>query len=309
MHQYCISTHETLTLRSPAAHTMLSVVPRLGLEHPFLLDAIFAFTSLHLAYLKPSEAHSRMLDASRYQSQALAYCRQQLPILSGAECQAMFYCSATLGMIAMAFRTVDPDTQANLRPTGTAYQLAQLWRGTGFIKETAADLIDADTYHILFPQHGSPANREMLSPRVEEFLELLRRKAGLCKHSRPATPRRDTDKTNVMPGLSIASDHETGPDYMAAIDSLQELFSKYRQSPNRVLAWLVAVGAPTMDAMSNQEPLASAIVLLWSITFGELDGIWWTTGFRREFVNELVPLVSAVDSEFAELAAWVASQT
>lgn len=81
-------------MRSSVTHNALIVVPRLGLEHPFLLDAIFGFTSLHLAYLKPSESHSRIADASRYQSQALAYCRQQLPVLTAVECQAMFYCSA-----------------------------------------------------------------------------------------------------------------------------------------------------------------------------------------------------------------------
>lgn len=310
MHQYCVSTHETIAMRSPAAHSALFTMPRLGLEHPFLLDALFSFTSLHMAYLKPSEARSRLVDASRYQSQALAYCRQQLPILSAAECQAMFHCSAALGMIALAFRTVDPDTQHNLRPTDTLHQLAQLWRGTLLILRSSADLVNADDYHIIFPPpNNEDLSQEILHPKVEEYLELLRRKAIQYGHSKPTTPRRDTDSTSITTGRFAAGEHEPGTEHSAAIGLLQGVFAVHRTGPNKVLAWLVLVGSTFMDYVSTHDPLASAIVLLWSVTFRELDSMWWATGFRQQLVSELAPMVSGFDPEFADLAAWVDHQT
>lgn len=212
-------------------------------------------------------------------------------------------------MLTLASRAVDPETQINLRPTGTAYQLAHLWRGTHFIKETSADLVDANTYQILFPPPDyQELSRETLEPRVEEFLELLRRKASQYRHSRPATPRREINTTDHVQDKLLTSDHESGNEYLAAIDLLQETFAVHRHIPNKVLAWLAIVGSSFMEAVNNQEPLASAITLFWSVTFRELDNMWWATGFRRELVNELVPLVSGVDPEFSELATWVASQ-
>lgn len=310
MHQYCTSTYETLAMRPSGMHSASHVMPRLGLEHPFLLDALFAFTSLHIAYLTPSEALPRLVDASRYQSQALAYCRQQLPILSAAECQAMFHCSAALGMLHLAFRAVDPDLQASTRPTETAHQLAHLWRGSVYILKTSSDLLDADTYYSLFPPRGcGDHDPETLAPRIEEFLETLRRRAAHYGHSKPSTPRRDTSTMDLSPSVINAGDHEPGTEYIAAIDSLQDVFAVHRHEPNRVLAWLVLVGAPFMDALSRQEPLACGVVLLWSVAFGELDNKWWATGYRRQLVDELAPLISEIDSEFADLAAWVRSRT
>lgn len=309
MHQYSTSTYQTLSMRPDAVHSALNIMPRLGLEHPFLLDALFAFTSLHLAYLKPAEAQVRIVDASRYHSQALAYCRQQLPMLSAAECQAMFHCSAALGMMALAFRAVDTDIQADSRPTETAHQLAHLWRGTVYILRTSSDLLDADTYHTLFPPRNvSNTSREKLPSEVEGFLGILRRRASQEGQSQPTTPRCDQLLTAFSPGNVSTGEPDAGTEHFAAIDSLEEVFAVYNHEPNRILAWLVLVGPLFMDALAGQQPLACAITLLWSITFRKLECKWWTTGFRQQLVEELVPIVSGVDSELAELAAWVQSQ-
>lgn len=186
--------------------------------------------------------------------------------------------------------------------------MAQLWRGTSLILKTSADLVDADTYQIIFPPpEYSDLDQEILSPRVEDALELLRRKASEYGHSKAGTPRRDTEIGDLATNSLRPS--EPGTEYFAAIESLQETFTAHRRYPNRVLSWLVVAGSPFMDAVHAHEPLACAIFLLWSVTFHVLDNMWWATGFRRQLVNELVPVVSVKDPELAELAAWVESQT
>lgn len=310
LHHYLTDTYATVAIRPQGPPTQLFEVPKLALKHDYLLDTLLAITSLHIAKTRSDEARRELVaDAVRYQTRALSSYRHSLANLTAEECQALYHCSAKLGVIALGLRGVDPQTAAT-RATDTLVQLSQLWKGTWLILRASRDLVDAETYDMLFqqPEWVQPVRRPQ--PEAERLLEMLRRRAKVdIPEHHHEEPEKDTHGWEVGAPRSPPHFSEDDPSaiYLATLDYLEILFRVYEPEPSRVLAWLVQVPAPFMEMVTFKDPLASAICLLYAATFQELEGKWWVQDFRRQLVEELLPVVVASDSELAEVAQWVGS--
>ncbi|KAK4498540.1 hypothetical protein PRZ48_011198 [Zasmidium cellare] len=305
MHQYCTSTYETISLGPRPGATQLIEVPRLAFAHEFLLDTVFAMTCLHLAYLNPTEAHVHIADAMRYHSRALVSYRQRLENLQASECRALYHTSAKLGLIPMALRAVDEETARAQRPTETLIQLSSLWRGTTLVLNATKELIDPMTYEVMFPYPDWDDRQDKsFSEYSQKFLDFLRETAKGGGGFSPLPPIQDEEDAMTDSKPTPTNGHDSSAVYVDAIDQLQGLYQAVRLEKSRILAWLVFIPPQFHEYLSQQQPLAMAIVLMYSVFIRDFEVHWWAKGFHGELLKELVPIVAGLGTEFAEMAEW-----
>lgn len=307
MHHYCTSTYETISLGPRPGSTQLIEVPRLALAHEFLLDTVFAMTCLHLAYLNPPNAQIHVADAMRYHSRALVSYRQRLENLVAAECRALYHTSAKLGLIPMALRQVDEETAASQRPTETLIQLSSLWRGTTLILNATKELIDPYTYEAMFPYPDwDPRRDKSFNENGQRFIDFVRQRA---KHGGDLTNITSSMMAPTQDNEHMVIDGESVPVYLDTIDQLQSLYQSVRLEKSRILAWLVFTPPQFHEYVAQQQPLAMAIMLLYSVFMRDFEVYWWAGNFQKELLKEVVPFVSALGPEFAEMAEWAETCT
>lgn len=307
MHHYCTSTYETISLGPRPGSTQLIEVPRLALQHEFLLDTVFAMTCLHLAYLNPTEAQVHIADAMKYHSRALVSYRQRLVNLQASECRALYHTSAKLGLIPLALRAVDEETTVSQRPTETLIQVASLWRGTTLVLNATKELIDPYTYEVMFPYPEWDQRRDKsFDENSQKFIDFLRQMAQDGELSNDVLP---PAVASVLEDEQMQIDGEPKPVYVDAIDQLQGLYQAVRLEKSRILAWLVFIPQQFHGYLAQQQPLAMAIILLYSVFVRDFEAHWWAGNFHKELLKEVVPIVSAMGPEYAEMAEWAQTCT
>ncbi|KAM3414062.1 hypothetical protein BST61_g10721 [Cercospora zeina] len=296
MHQFCTHTYTTLALKPQGPEVQQFDIPRLAFRHNFLLDTIFAITSLHFASLRPHEAQWRIADAATYQARALAATRLRVARLEASECHAMYFCSSQLGVIALAFRAVDQEPAATSSVSETLKQLSQLWRGTWSIWLASQELVPPELYHILFPTPDWPSATGPLTPTLDAFLATLKAKAK-------ADP--DAKDVTVPSGVMVSMEEQSSTGCLVAIAKLETLFQLCEPDPSRIFVYLVEAPQVFWDLMHQRDALACAIVLLYSTTYRVVEQHWWAKGIRHQLTEELLPIVASGDPELAEIALWV----
>ncbi|CAK3906503.1 C6 zinc finger domain [Lecanosticta acicola] len=307
MHHWSTSTYASLALSNGArrASRYQLDVPRLALENEYLLETMYALTSLHLAYQRPNDARSLIQDATGYNTRALAACREALAALEGPNAGALFYCSALLGVVALALRAVDPDTAAAQTPTDTLAQLTIMWRGTWSVIIASKEILGPEEYNTLFhPPAWNMLQGSSVRHQSQIFLDRLRERAKAEDHTMMQQDQNSDDSPTKQ---------ETGVDvtkvYLETLDLTQVLLSTPDLEHSRIIAWPVLCPVPFMDFVTQKRPLAMAIVLLYSVLLRSMDELWWLGSLRADLVNELAPLVAACGPEMAEIVDWVQSWT
>jgi hypothetical protein len=263
----------------------LALVP----DSSFLLDAIFTITSLHLAWQRPDESAERVADAVHYHSLAVANARLHLNHLDASLCRSMFHCSALFGTIALAFRAVD-DAAAAIPPTDTLLELSKLWRGTGLIFYASRDLVDPETFALLFtPSKLIPTG--VIDPEVDQILDILVVRAKEDKQAKEVAP---------PDSVILSTEEHPGTACYVSIITLRILFKACDQEGWRTLAWITESPPIFWELVGARDHLACAIVLTWSLTTSVLKEYWWAAPLQRQVMAELTPIVAA-DSKFAKI--------
>ncbi|KAK4614338.1 Zn(2)-C6 fungal-type transcription factor afumD [Fulvia fulva] len=300
MHHYATSTYKTIAMRTQDPAVYQLELPRLACQHSYLLDAMFSLTSCHLAYERPAEAAEYVADAVRYQARALETYRHKLETLSPEDCQGVFHASALFGVLALAFRSVDPESTRAIRPTETMTQLARLWRGTALVLRASQQLLPPETYNTSFqmPIWDMRSGSNDTSCQAQIYLDMLRSRARAGDLVRPSIP----EETSEDPINHCEV-------YLEAIDLLQELFQANRLEHSRIVAWTIMVPAQYMELLTQGQPIALAIALVYSVVMEEMEDFWWARPFRHQLVDQLVPVVSICDPQLAEMANWVVGWT
>nr|POE89893.1 hypothetical protein CFP56_20362 [Quercus suber] len=283
MHFWVVSTNMTVRSSDIEVLSFDVEVPRLALDHEYLLHAIFSLTSFHLASLNPEEAMDRVKDGVDYQVSASSLCRRTLSNMTANDVVAMFFCSALMGMLALGYHAVDRSGRSEPTPSDTVIQLSQLWRGTTGVLMAARDLVDQATIKVMFPT--TPENRADHTPlpapfsSAQTFIEKLRSRAASHLHYNA---------------------------YQETIDRLQDGFRSvcHRSAPKMILGWMPIVPVVYMDHLAQREPLACAIALVYGVLLRELEQVWWAANFGKDLVEEMAPVVLAADPEWEEHIQW-----
>jgi len=102
MHFYSTASYEALCRGQFDQHLWQTFMPQEAFKHRFLLDAIFAFTCLHKAFLFEDEAPTWNERAIEYQNRGLADFTHMLGNLTESNCQAALLFSSLTIIIAFA---------------------------------------------------------------------------------------------------------------------------------------------------------------------------------------------------------------
>lgn len=171
IHHYLTDTYKTLTQgdQGTTASNLLIDIPRLALQHSELLDAIFAFTALHIASKRPQSAAHWTGLALEYKHRALGTLRQsvasitqQRDDISAQEVEAIF--NASLLIAIVTFIELKNEAASFV---DTIRAIGQLSLGSTILEEQMVRGVGRDG------EEASPS-RERLHEDVVEALRQLR---------------------------------------------------------------------------------------------------------------------------------------
>lgn len=287
MYLYATTTRLTINVDDLEPPGGAGMIPRHALDHEYLLHAVFSLTSLHMASLRPLQAAGRIRDAMDYQVAASVACRHGLSNMNAHEVIPLFYCSAVLGMLALAFHSVEDPAENGRRPSDTVIQLSQLWRGTRGVFVAAKSLVDPITYAMMF--QPVDLNHSDLTP-------LLEHQSGAQNFLDDLRPR--------------AQAHAQSEIYTDAIDRAQAGYRMATQDvqAKSILAWIPQVAVEFMDFLAQREPLACAITIAYGVLLRALEKHWWSARFGRDLVEEMSPIALAAYPEWAHHIRWARSR-
>lgn len=116
MHHFTAITWDTFP-KGPARQEMWQLaLPKLALEHDFLLQQLLAITASHMACLYPELGTSYSTQASRYQDKAIQGLRRVVTDITSTNCHAIFAAASLLSISAFA-TYAEHMTYENSRPT------------------------------------------------------------------------------------------------------------------------------------------------------------------------------------------------
>lgn len=304
MHHWTTSTYQTISYDSPRSIPLLTIeLPRSALTHDYLLDGIFSFTALHMAY----ESQADPPTAEYYVSAAISFrdrgMQRVAPSMqdfyhSGAEPDArevfaMFWFSVLAGMVTMALTVVTRRDPANFgsqeppNPSGTAFismqvEIAQLWRGTRTIMEIATHL--GNDVHLYTDPAGlnnetdgkRPANE--FEPRMAELEAIITNAAE------------DVDKTLYRESLALMRKASQTWIAKGTIDD--------------IMAWGPQLGNEFACLLKGGAPLALLSALCYGTLLGQITHKWWAEGAGKTLVDECSIALAGCPEEWQSLIQW-----
>lgn len=288
MHHYATVTWSTLAnIDSPEEVYLWKVaIPREAMDHEFLMDALLAVSSLHLAHLEPSMSRFYTTAGVEYQTQGLCNFKTALNDISGDNVNALFAFSIIVTVLAFAIPATSHE-DSDSTPADSLQSIFELLRGVGVISNTAGETIRTGMFKILLEPHGGPHPSCDITcdSEVQGAMAMLRERAGhLAKYVGPVH-------------------HQV---YISCIQSLETSFehiSAYR-SVARAIAWPVLVSDRLMVLFQQKDPMAQLIWVHYGVLLLYIHDRWWGRGFAIRLIESLSDSIHSVDREWAVYTQW-----
>ncbi|THC94894.1 hypothetical protein EYZ11_005616 [Aspergillus tanneri] len=114
------------------ANHFQSIVPRMAMSHPYLLDSLLAFSSLHLASIEVDDKCQWLEVALMYQNRACSTLSQVLADFSLESCGPAFVSSIFIMLCATAYPCISQDSRA-FDPLAHVLETRRLIAGCSFL--------------------------------------------------------------------------------------------------------------------------------------------------------------------------------
>ncbi|GAB7334817.1 hypothetical protein MBLNU13_g06731t1 [Cladosporium sp. NU13] len=281
-------------------------LPRSALKYEYLLDGIFSFTALHLAYQHQDDPHTMDHYTTAGMSfrergmQRAAPAIQEYNLMGNdpepSEVVALFWFSALAGLTSMALTVLTRREPANFASpelvTGRPFinmhvEMGQLWRGTRTIGHVALSMnAEADIYtrDDLEPKGGIV---DAETDAALSQLELL--------ISKPVT----------TPGSGVVDEDHT-PLYCQSVALTRRGFKAYAATGtlDDALGWSPILGNDFSLLLKEGVPRA----LLCTMCYGTLLDVasirWWASDSGRMLVHECSKELAGCPEEWYPLIRW-----
>lgn len=312
MHHWTTATYKTIMYDRPDNISLLTLdLPRSALAHEYLLDGIFSFTALHLAF----ENQADSLTAEYYLSAAIsirdrglqrvAPALQEFHLRDGEreprEVFAMFWFSVLAGMVTMALTVVTQriPSSADLpgAPAGKAFismqvEIAQLWRGTRAIMDIASSIGSGEEL-LSYPSKISEqhADEIKLEPEIESRMTQLE---GLIDKFVPDSPPSGSDSKTLKDLYHESANIMRRGFYKWAADgTLDDLMS-----------WGPRLGNDFASLLKEGAPLALLSALCYGTLLEQISHKWWAAGAGKALVDECSMALVESPEEWHDLIRW-----
>lgn len=287
MHKFATETFSTVSTSESKFHVWQIVIPRLALQHDFLMNGILALAALHIATTTDSPTSLAYIDtALQYHNLSFAPFRAAIDNLTPQNCEAVLAQSIVTTVIGIALPRVTAPRDDNPNMIENMLVVFELLQGVKKIILIGRSWIKINLYS-----------------RQRELYE-------------SSPPELDSDTSTAFDRLALLNE-----DTMASVDEqqyqinkdlidhLRQCYTLYASSkdPGEVLAWLAAVDKEFVDTVRRRQPLALLILMHWGVLLGELDGRWWwAQNSGKSLVLELlrISLPTDADARWTEVLSW-----
>ena len=280
MHHFSVYTHKTLVQHPNDAEGAQEKLPMWGLAHPYLLDAIFSITSLHLAYsnVHPEDFQKYGKLGVLYQDRARAKLQSSLTNPDAEDCPMLFLASSLIALSAFVVPKVYARTSSLV---ATLIYLSRLFRGSGALETLSKQLVGEETWDLHFPsrkvepiQSASPVH-----PEVRRVLDKVR--AVINSNGDSSSPNDIQMETEDRISLQNA--------YRDGLDSLERAFQTVNCRMSNVLSWPVKAGLNFITLLDSGDPICLLVTLCYGILLHTLNDIWWAEGWGQQLIEEITP--------------------
>ena len=282
MYYYSVHTYETIEAEPKMKRWQQQMLPPIAIQNDFLLDAVFSFTCLHLAALRPDKALKYCEAGMQYRDRALSRLQITLVEPSPEQCFAMFHTSVFVGLFSFALPQVHPETK-DASVVQLFIELANLWRGSGTIIELSKEMLGEAQYNANF--EVMPSIRDTAANEGTEANHALKR---LEKMANDLPPDRNKEPyLQALGALTIGYEAH-------AVDGTH----------NDMLAFTTKCGKDFYPLVVANDPLARLIMVCYAVLLDRIDAYWWARGVGQRLAKELSQTAVPLDEDGQAMWAW-----
>ncbi|GKZ63057.1 hypothetical protein AnigIFM49718_010788 [Aspergillus niger] len=258
--QWCSSTYATMAHDQQFEHLYQYVLPKEGLEYPFVLHGLLALSALHIARAKDPTSGTRYFSiALEHQNRAIALFRPIVPSIDRDNSHPIFVFASLLLQLAFAIPPCSPlvETHDPVQDLVQAFTLCrglrEIWGASWqWVKEgKLADVFTQvdDTKHWPLPE-----TTEVALSQLKYLNETRGKRSG---------------------------DHDTEC-YGAAINHLKDMMEIYQDKPRRVelaLRWPFGLESRFLKLLKERDPMALVILAHYCLVLHHFRHHWWMEGW------------------------------
>ncbi|RYN19663.1 hypothetical protein AA0114_g12994 [Alternaria tenuissima] len=245
-----------------------------ALRHDYLMEAVLALTSLHIASGAENLTTIReyMNAAVHYQHQALVGLQSALGSLSRDNCDAVFIASTLVMVSTIVASLLQKEPNQNAKSTAEAMlKLTSFLHGIQSILDVGREWISNGPLRCMLNVETQLSSTSLRLP-----LEDLRHANGTQNH----------EETRAVFAHAIA------------------MLEKATETSRSVVPWIIGVQPGFFQALRDGNDLALAIFMLWGVLLDQLGGMWWAKFSGRRLVDEISRTLNARCSRWMHIAEW-----
>jgi hypothetical protein len=280
LHFYSTATYSTLTDRAETQVLWNTVVPQLAFQHDFLLHSLLGVAALHAASNQPNKRTQHMDAALEHYNHALPLYRSGISQISSTNCSALFACSSLVVVFAFGFALLREPCGGGLKaPIEEISSIFLLLRGAHTVLREAWHYIEAGEFGIMFRGRFVDGSTVM-SPELSASLDQLE------AHNHP--PWTEACSKDV---------------YEVAIEKLRQCFIGIWEQEDKafVLSWPMMVESSYIKLLSEQRPMALAILAHYAVALDVVKERWWSTGWGEQLLSDIS---LSLTGEWQTLISW-----
>jgi hypothetical protein len=285
MHKYSTETYQSLCVSESEITVWQTTVPRLALQHDYLMNGILALASMHIATsAEPAKALLYHDTGLQYYNRSLTPFRNAIDSISPRNCDAVFAHSIVMIAISITAPRLTATKDECSSITENIVILFELLQGVKKILQVSQSWINLELFSQGAFWKSEPAE---LDSDTEAALTLL-----------------SALNDEVMIGI-YSDQHRINKQVIA---HLRHCYGKFARSPDPapVLAWLAAVEKDFVDSLRCRQPFSLLILMYWGVLLKELDGQrWWAKNSGNALVSELYLALRSGDPRWDKALAWV----
>ncbi|KAM0126709.1 hypothetical protein ACHAO1_009941 [Botrytis cinerea] len=255
-----------------------------ALKHEYLMDSIFALTSLHIA-TQTSDAVS----ATSYVREALAYQNNAVPSLRAALNDVTQYnCDAVVltSILIMACSLVSPSLSA------------------GDKNATKPALLNIFLMYDCLHGIKSVLNTSFSWLQSGPLRDILRtpQKFQLRGNEVTILP------IKILQSLNTTAIGVTNPLYETYQKAIKELERCYAEGKRIPVSWPAGLNTDFMCELEKRERMALMILMYWGVLLDRLDEMWWAKRTGKRLVEDLCRSFDGCGDEWDEAVRWAMTE-
>ncbi|KAL2843382.1 hypothetical protein BJY01DRAFT_264276 [Aspergillus pseudoustus] len=266
--QWCSSTYATMAHDRKFEHIYQYILPKEGLEYPFVLHGLLALSALHLARASDPAAKARYFSiALEHQNRALSLFRPVISSINHDNSHTIFAFASLLLQLAFAIPPCSPLAEAH-DCVQDLIQAFTLCRGLREIIGASWHWVSEGKFADVFKQVDDTKHWP-LPETVEAALFQLR-------------------YLNESRGRRF--EHHDADCYGAAISHLKDMMEIYQDKPHRfelALRWPFGLESDFLKLLKEHDPMVLVVVAHYCLVLHHFRHHWWMEGWSFRVAHSI----------------------